>query len=129
MLAKSKRKKNRGEEKVFQILFSIFSLVLVGFLIISNLKIDRKRKELTEKIKALTEEIQILEEKKEELKAGISQTEKESYWEERIREQGYMKEGEEAVVIKQVGMTEEKETEGKNLWQKFIEEIKNLLRD
>lgn len=129
MLAKSKRKKKFGEERFFQIFFFIFCLAFVSFLIISNLRIDRKRKELTEQVKLLKEEIQILEEKKEKLKTGISQTEKESYWEERIREQGYVREGEEAVVIKRVGESEEKEIEQKNIWQKFWDEIKNFLRE
>lgn len=44
-------------------------------------------------------ELEIIEEKNQELKEAISETAPESYWEERIREEGYEKPGEEKVVV------------------------------
>ena len=98
MIEKRKKRDSR-EERIFQILFPIFTLTLIGLLLISNLKINQKRAKLTEEIESLKKEIEILEEKKLKLEAGLSQTEKESYWEEKIRQEGYMREGENPVVI------------------------------
>lgn len=130
MIAKfNKKKKKLAEEKFFQIFFFVFCFTIAGFLIISNLKIDQKRKEFTERIKLLKEEVQILEEKKKKMEAGISQTEKETYWEERIREQGYVREGEEAIVIRALPKSEKKEIEQKNVWKRIWEEIKNFWQE
>jgi len=132
MLTKFKRERKRSpkEEIIFQILFSILTLILIGFLIVSNLKINKKRAELAEKIESFKKEIQTLEEKKQKLEAGISETEKESYWEEKIREQGYVKEGENPVVVLQE-KEKESEKEEKNFWnpKNWWEWIKSKLRE
>jgi len=94
-----RKKRDLKEERISQILFPLFTLALIGFLLISNLKINQKRAKLTEEIESLKKELEILEEKKQKLEAGLSQTEKESYWEEKIRQEGYMREGENPVVI------------------------------
>ena len=96
-------------------------------MIVSNYRIIKKRGVLNEKIKELTEEIQTLEAERQNLEAGISQTQKDIYWEEKIREQGYVKEGEEQVVIlgAEQGEVQESSTE-QNFFQKIFESIKNL---
>ncbi len=79
---------------------------------------------MLERIESLKKEAQVLEEKNKELQAGILQTETESYWEERVREQGYKKPGEEAVVV--LPPQEEKSTsteKEKSFWQRFLEKI------
>ena len=96
---KKRRKESVKEEEVFKVLFLVLILVLVGFLLFSNFKIGQKRAELTAKIESLREEIQVLEEQRVKLEAGISQVETESYWEEKAREQGYVREGEKPVVV------------------------------
>ena len=131
MIARFKKgkKKNFREEIIFQILFSILTLTLIGFLIFSNLKINKKRAELAEKIESLKKEIQILEEKKQKLEAGISETAKESYWEGIVREQGYIREGENPIVI--LAPKEEKiEREEKNILnlQFWLEWIKSKIK-
>jgi len=83
----------------FQALIGIFLLGVSGFLAISVLKIIKTRGELTGKIESLKKEIQILEKENKKLETGISQTESQDYWEGKAREQGYIKEGEEAVVV------------------------------
>lgn len=141
MLAKFQKQKKRkfSEEVIFQTLFIFLILVLIGFLIISNLKINQKRKELGEKIDNLKKEIQALEEKKNTLEAGISQTGKESYWEGKVREQGYVREGEEPIVVlpKKEEKTEKEEEKNflsspkllKESWSNFWDWIKSKLRD
>lgn len=93
-------------------------------MIFSSLKINKKRGELTDRIGQLQNEIRALEEKNSQLKAGISQTEQEIYWEERAREQGYKKPGEEQVVVLPPAGTKEEAVQGqKTLWQKFLDKI------
>ncbi len=96
---KKQRKKKSKEEIIFQAIFFVSILSFIGFLAFSNWKISKKREELTTKIESLKEEIGLLEQEKQQLETGISETEKESYWEEKVREQGYVKEGENPVVV------------------------------
>ena len=98
-MIEKRKKRDSKEERIFQILFPFFTIALIGLLLISNLKINQKRAKLTEGIESLKKEIEILEEKKQKLETGLSQTEKESYWEEKIRQEGYVREGENPVVI------------------------------
>jgi len=44
-----RKKRDLKEERISQILFPLFTLALIGFLLISNLKINQKRTKLTEK--------------------------------------------------------------------------------
>jgi len=139
MIEKRKKRDSR-EERIFQILFPIFTLTLIGLLLISNLKINQKRAKLTEEIESLKKEIEILEEKKLKLEAGLSQTEKESYWEEKIRQEGYMREGENPVVIlppKETpvenpalkGRGSLNKIEWQKLPEKFLDPVRNLLEN
>lgn len=124
MIAKNKKtKKDSNFQTIFfSLLIGIFLLGSVGFLIISNFKINQKRGELTNKIESLKKEVQALEEKNKQLQAGISQTESESYWEEKAREQGFVREGEQAVVVKPVEeIPKEEVKEQKNLFQRIFD--------
>ena len=129
MITKLKKQKKWRikEDTIFQVVFLALILFLIGSLVVSIWRVGQRKTELTEKIESLKEEIRILEEEKESLEAGISQTEKESYWEERVREQGYVKEGEEQVVV--LGPREE-EDGGLQANQAFLgniwEKIKSL---
>jgi len=91
----------------------------VSFLIISNLKINQKRTELLNRIDSLKAEIQILEEQSEELQSGLTEIETEAYWEEKAREQGYKKPGEEQVVVLPPEETEEVPEVETSIWQKI----------
>jgi len=100
MISKSRRFRKGSHQTIFfSILIGFLLILVIGFLIFSNFKISQRRAELTAKIEDLKKEIQILEEKNQELQAGITETHSESYWEERIREQGYKKPGEEQIVV------------------------------
>ncbi len=93
------RKREFRQNLFFSILIGIFLLGVVSFLIISSLRLNQKRAELIDRIETLRIEIQALEGKNQQLKAGLIQTESETYWEEKVREQGYKKPGEESVVV------------------------------
>lgn len=131
MISKMDKQKKRiiREERIFQILLLIFTLSFIGFLIISNLRINQRRNQLIKEIESLQQEVQILEEEKTNLEAGISETQSESYWEEKIREQGYVREGENPVVV--LPSQEEGIQEEKNIWnpKNWLDWIKSKLRD
>jgi len=125
MLAKSKKlKRGTYQTVIFSTLLGILTLGVIGFLIISAWKINQRRAELTARIEDLKKEIQILEEKNAKLRAGILETTKESYWEGRAAEQGYVREGTQQVVVLPPEKSQEAEvTEQKNLWQKILEKF------
>ena len=124
MIANNKKIKRRREKKsiFFSVFLGIIFLGVVSFLAISNFKISQKRSDLLERIEELGREIQDLEAKKQELQASIDQTQSEIYWEGKLREQGYKKPGEEAVVV----LPPEEETEGvageeEGVWDKIVD--------
>jgi len=99
MIAKKPKKKKFREGIFFEISIALLMLFLISFLVISNIKISKKSAELKEKIQSLEEQIKEAEEKKKKMESGIYQAGQESYWEEKIRAEGYVKEGEQAVVV------------------------------
>lgn len=102
----------------------ILTVGLIGFLIFSNLKIDKKRSELMSRIESLKKEIQTLEEKKVELQSGVNVSQSEANLEEAAREQfGLKKPGEEVVVVKQEQKEEVKNEEKKSFWERIWEKI------
>lgn len=128
MVAKTKKIKS-SHTIFFSTLIGILVLLVIGFLIFSNFKISQKRTELITRIESLRKEIQILEEKNAELRAGISRTEGEDYWKEKLYEQGYVEKGEQQVVI--LPPEEEVKKEEKSSWNplNWWEWIKSKVRD
>jgi len=119
-----KNKKGARNPAIISTLIGLAVLIIIGFLVISNIRIGSKRAELIEKINKFRKEIQIMETKNEQLKAGIIETESEIFWEEKAREQGYKKPDEEQVVI--LPPEERKEEplgEEKGFWQKVWEKL------
>jgi cell division protein FtsB len=125
MIAKRKKqKKSRlNEDLIFQVITIFLVVFFIWYLAVSNYRIARKREELTERIGGLIEEVQMLELEKQKLEAGISQTQKDVYWEERIREQGYVKEGESQVVVLQPEEAEKQETDSEQSFSKELFEM------
>jgi cell division protein FtsB len=122
------RKGSSYQNIFFLILIGSLLIFVIGFLAFSNLKISQRRAELITKIEDFKKETQLLEKKIQELQAGIVQTESEEYWEERIREQGYKKPGEEQVVVLPPGEGEvEKEEISFLNPQSWLEWIKNKI--
>ena len=123
------RKFKKGDSRqaiFFSVLFILLFFLAIGFLIISNWRINQRRSELISQIRNLQEEIQVLEKKNQELKAGISQASSESHLEEVARESfGLKKPGEEVTVILPPP-EEEKEVkeEEKGVWERILEKLK-----
>jgi len=123
------RKFKKGDSRqaiFFSVLFILLFFLAIGFLIISNWRINQRRSELISQIRNLQEEIQDLEKKNQELKTGISQASSESHLEEVARESfGLKKPGEEVTVILPPP-EEEKEAkeEEKGVWERILEKLK-----
>ncbi len=127
MIAKRKKqKKSRlNEDLIFQVITIFLAVFFIWYLAVSNYRITQKRAELTERIEELIEEVQMLDQERQRLEAGISQTQKDVYWEERIREQGYVKEGENQVVVLQPEEAEKQEIDSE---QGFAKELLEMIK-
>jgi len=119
MIPKNKKKKNDTQSMVFPIILGLLFVAMVSFLVISDLRINQKRGEMLNTIDELQQEIDTLESQKEELESGLIDTEDATYWEGKLREQGYKKPGEEAVVVLPSEETEETQTPEKSFWQRI----------
>lgn len=124
MVAKKFRKENHLPKRlIYSLLIGLSFIAIVSFLIISNLRISQKRSALNVRIDSLKKEIQALEGKNNQLKAGIFEVQSESYQEEKIREQGYKKPGEEVVVVVPPEQKQKEEIPPKSFWQKILEKL------
>ena len=123
-IGKSIKRKNKKNYSFpfFTIISGFLILLVVGFLIFTNINVALKKVELTERTEELRKEVQTLEQKRQELQAKIARAEDPDFLEERFREElGLKKPGEEVVVIvsspeKEV---EEPVKEEKTFWQKI----------
>jgi len=126
MVAKFKKNKKGSSRRdiFFSVLLGVSLLLVIGFLISTNLKISERRKKLASRIENLKKEIQILEERNKELKEKVLRAGSKDYLEKVAREQlGFKAPGEEVVVITKEEEKEEKETEkeeeNRNWWEKL----------
>ena len=124
MLAK-KRKSTKGEWRsiLIPIIIGFIGVFVISFLMYSNFNMTKKRTELRQEAEELMAEIRILEERNRMLEAGIDKAGSEAYWEEKAREQGYEKEGEQTVVVLPPKGQEEEEEEPKRFWDKLKEKF------
>jgi len=79
-----------------------------------------------QKIEDLKKDITLLEDRNEQLKQGITQAETDAYWEEKLREQGYKKPGEEAIVIIPPGENSNSESGEDNLFSSVWQSLNNF---
>lgn len=89
-----------NSEKLFNIALSVFLIILTGILLVSNLRLVLRMRDVTQREDALRSRLEDLEQEKSSLERGMNENETDQYWEERIRAQGYKKPGETVVVIK-----------------------------
>lgn len=122
MIAKAKKNKREVLKSVF---FGVFLVMLalgfIAFFVISDFRITQRRKEMLGQIGVLQQEIRAIQEKNAKLAEGISQGQQDAFWEEKLREQGYKKPGEEQVVVLPPQESTSTQTNGqKNFWQKVL---------
>ena len=102
MITKFKKtRKNRLSISTFFItLVLIITLGVIGFLLVSNIKISKKRTELNNQIAAIEKQIDEAQNKNENLKEGIAKVEDEEYIEKVAREElNLQKQGEKVVAF------------------------------
>jgi cell division protein FtsB len=91
-----KRRKRREKKYVFNFLVAL----IVLFLAFANIKAFLQNKKIKEQLDASVKKLEMLKTQKEKLEKELERGKKESFWEEKSREQGYQKEGEEPMIIK-----------------------------
>ena len=131
MVAKKRKIRKSRWHNFFSVLPIFFIFLFLGFLIVSNIRISQRRSEMLSEIKELEKEIQTLEERNSNLRAGISEADEEAYWEEGVRERGFVKEGENPVVVLPSGKTEieQEQNADQGFFNRLLEKIKNILRE
>ena len=121
----TKKKKNRNKNtrhfKFFSILFVFLFLLIIGFLIFSNINITQKRVGLIKRIEELRKEVRVLETENQRLQDEIIRAGGKDFLEEKAREElGLKKPGEEVVIISPLQEEVEKPIEKeKGLWQRI----------
>jgi len=125
MIAKNKKIKSESRQTVFfSVLLGVLLFTVVGYLIVSNLKINSRRTELKAQLIKLQTELSGLEAKKAQLQAQVSESTNDEYLEKEARDTFNLKKpGEEVVTIlpaenKDSGQKEE------NILKKVIDKIK-----
>lgn len=121
MLSKNKKKKSSKGDIIFSVFLALIFIGIIGFAVVSNVRVSVKREQYNKQIEDLKKQIQEMEEKKKELERGVSQADNLEYMEEIARKNfGLKKEGEEVVVIskeeEEEKKTEEKKKDDKNIW-------------
>ena len=118
----AKFKKNKREEKqsvTFSIFLGLLLAIVVGFLVISNFRINQKRVELNEQRDYLQRQLMILESERSRLQAQISQSVGEDYLETEARERFNLKKPGEEVVAVLPPDDEDEQKEEKQWWNPF----------
>ena len=124
MIAKNKRIKNVARQTTFfSALLGVLLFTVVGYLVVSNLKINSRRAELQSQLIKLETELNDLEAKKAQLQAQVSEVASDEYLDEKANEQGYKKPGEEVLVIVPAENNQAPQEE-ENFLQKIIDKIK-----
>ena len=123
-----KTRKKISWKKVFSSFFlGITALALIVFLAFSNWRIYQNRAATASEIKKLEEQFQILQERKKSLEAGLDAAQGESFQEEKLREQGYKKPGEEVIAVlqeKSLDATKQESANDSNFWSNLWQKIK-----
>lgn len=126
------RKNQKGakwDQPASAIIFAVLVFGIIGLLAFSNYRVNQRRADLLKQIGDLGREIRLLEENNDQLKQGIQEAQKDAHWEEKVREQGYKKPGEKQVVVLPPKEENAAPTEqSQNLWQKFLDPIRNFLK-
>jgi len=114
MIAKKTKIKNSSRPDLSFIFLAVIFFSSLIFLIVSNVRISQKRALMTNEINSLQEQIQRLQESKTNLETNINKADQDSYWEEKAREQGFVKEGENQVVVLPVADSSVNNDQSKN---------------
>ena len=95
------KKKKTLKSRLVLVFGGMAALGVVVFLAVSNWRIYQDRRVIQANIEELHEQIQIMEERRTVLQAGLAATQGEDFQEEKMRDQGYKKPGEEVIAVLQ----------------------------
>ncbi|MFH1780973.1 MAG: septum formation initiator family protein [Candidatus Nealsonbacteria bacterium] len=125
MIAKIKKNKSGSRQDIFfSILLGVLFFTVVGYLVVSNFKINARRTELNSQLMKLQAELNNLEAKKAQLQIQVSEAANDEYLDKEARETFNLKKpGEEVVTILPAESNENNQQET-SLWNKVIDKIK-----
>lgn len=126
MVTKKVKKRKSNKNLFFDVLFFIIILSVFLFFLFSNINIAKKRLSLINKIDSLNKAIEKLKDEKAKLETGLSDTKTDDYWEEVIRDQGYVKQGEKSVIVLPSKKQSIQNNEKVNFLNSLLKEIKKL---
>ncbi|KKQ37549.1 MAG: hypothetical protein A3H17_03840 [Candidatus Levybacteria bacterium RIFCSPLOWO2_12_FULL_37_14] len=125
MIAKNKKKQNESKQAIFfSALLGIMLFMVVGYLVVSNLKINARRTELNSQLIKLKVELNALEVKKVQLQAQVSEAADDEYLEKEARDTFNLKKPGEEVVIILPAENNESSQKKESFFQKIIDKIK-----
>lgn len=133
MIAKTKFFKRGGSRhNIFlYLIYGSLALIVVVFLVYTNINISQKRKALEAQRDALEKEIEALEEKNRQLQDEASRQQTESFLEDEAREKlGFKKPGEEVVMVLPPEEKEENvEAATSSFWEKFKTSVSDFFKN
>ncbi len=122
------RKRKSFKSRLAAAAMGLAALAIIAFLAVSNWRIYKDRQAMDGDIKKLQEQIQVLEERRATLQAGLTAAQGESFQEEKMREQGYKKPGEEVIAVLQDNSSnatkQDGTVSGDNFWSDLWEKIR-----
>jgi len=125
MIAKNKRNKNDSTQNIFfSVLLGVLLFTIVGYLIVSNVKINSRRMELNAQLIKLQAELNDLEAKKAQLQAQVSAAGNDEYLDKEARETFNLKKPGEEVVTVLPAATSASAQQPAGFWDKIIDKIK-----
>ena len=114
-----------NKELFFKVFALLIVIIILGFLVFNNFKLNQKRQNFNALLNQLKAQIRELEEKKQSLEAEINQSQQEDYLEKKAREDlNLRKWGEQVVafpVMEEIEKLVEPDQEEQSLWQRFLD--------
>ena len=125
MIAENKKNKNESRKNLFfSVLLGVLLFTVVGYLVVSNVKINSRRAELKSQLIKLQAEFNDLEAKKSQLQAQVSEAANDAYLEKEARETFNLKKPGEEVLTILPAEDNGNSQKAKSFWQKLVDRIK-----
>jgi cell division protein FtsB len=123
------KKRHSFKSKLASAAMGLVALAIIAFLAVSNWRIYKDRRAMDDDIKKTQDQIQVLQERATALQAGLTAAQGEGFQEEKMREQGYKKPGEEVIAVLQdnaSSATKQDAANGDNFWLNLWQKIKGV---
>lgn len=126
--SKKQKKKGAWHQLLLVIFLGIPMLALIIFLGISDIRIYKNRRAVDSELNNFKQQIEVLQQQNAALKQGLGDVSQENFKEEKMRDQGYKKPGEEvwAIIGQNSQNTKNQPSSENNFWQNIFNKIKNF---